>query len=153
VHLTITVQSSGAQRLFDHPVFLLLISFDLQPGQFWTSSQLLCFAVWMLIKCLNFKTIVSPVSTVDLGYDIIKGTEYFVSLQMSVVLIEVIMLWLTLMNYSSNNLTNQMQQFHKFLLNVYVSLNMFRAPPRPSSGGYNCINLLNPSSFFAYHQV
>jgi hypothetical protein len=28
------------------------------------------------------------------------------------------------------------------LLDVYVSLNMFRAPPRPSSGAYNCINSL-----------
>ena len=35
-----------------------------------------------------------------------------------------------------------MQQFHKLLLDVYVSLNMFRAPPRPSSGAYNCINNL-----------
>jgi len=35
-----------------------------------------------------------------------------------------------------------MQQFHKFLLDVYVSLNMFRVPPRPSYGAYNCINSL-----------
>jgi hypothetical protein len=28
------------------------------------------------------------------------------------------------------------------LLDVYVSLNMYRAPPRPSSGAYNCINSL-----------
>ena len=26
-----------------------------------------------------------------------------------------------------------------FLLDVYVSLNMFRAPPRPSSGAYHCL--------------
>jgi hypothetical protein len=35
-----------------------------------------------------------------------------------------------------------MQQFHKILLDIYVSLNMFRALPRPSSGAYNCINNL-----------
>jgi len=35
-----------------------------------------------------------------------------------------------------------MQQFHKFFIDVYVSLNMFRAPPRPSSGAYNGINNL-----------
>ena len=29
------------------------------------------------------------------------------------------------------------------LLDVFVSLNMFRAPPRPSSGAYNCINPLS----------
>jgi len=34
----------------------------------------------MLIKCLNFKTIVSPGSTVKLGYDVMKRTECFVSL-------------------------------------------------------------------------
>jgi len=28
------------------------------------------------------------------------------------------------------------------LLEVYVLLNMFRAPPCPSSGAYNCINSL-----------
>jgi len=32
--------------------------------------------------------------------------------------------------------------FTSLLLHVYVSLNMFRAPPRPSSGVYNCINSL-----------
>jgi hypothetical protein len=34
-----------------------------------------------------------------------------------------------------------MQQFYKFITWRFVSLNMFRAPPRPSSGAYNCINL------------
>jgi len=34
----------------------------------------------------------------------------------------------------SNKLTNQMQQFYKFITWHFVSLNMFRAPPRPSSG-------------------
>jgi len=29
-----------------------------------------------------------------------------------------------------------------YYLDVYVSLNMFRTPPRPSSGAYNCINSL-----------
>jgi len=29
--------------------------------------------------------------------------------------------------------------FTSLLLDVYASLNMFRAPPRPSSGAYNCI--------------
>jgi hypothetical protein len=33
-----------------------------------------------------------------------------------------------------------MQQFYKFITWRFVSLNMFRAPPRPSSGAYNCIN-------------
>ena len=42
----------------------------------------------------------------------------------------------------SNKLTNQMQQFYKFITWCFVSLNMFRAPPRPSSGAYNCINSL-----------
>jgi hypothetical protein len=41
---------------------------------------------------------------------------------------------------SSNKLTNQMQQFYKFITWRFVSLNMFRAPPRPSSGAYNYIN-------------
>jgi len=35
-----------------------------------------------------------------------------------------------------------MQQFHKFITWRFVSLTMFRAPPRPSSGAYNCINSL-----------
>ena len=35
-----------------------------------------------------------------------------------------------------------MQQFHKFIIDVYVSLNMFQTPPCPSSGAYNCINSL-----------
>jgi len=46
--------------------------------------------------------------------------------------------------YNSNKLTNQMQQFYKFITWRFVSLNVFRAPPRPSSGAYNCINPLNP---------
>jgi hypothetical protein len=33
-----------------------------------------------------------------------------------------------------------MQQFHNLLLDVYVWRNMFRAPPRPLSGVYSCIN-------------
>jgi hypothetical protein len=32
--------------------------------------------------------------------------------------------------------------FTSLLLDVYVSLNMFRVPPHPSSGTYNCINSL-----------
>ena len=43
-------------------------------------------------------------------------------------------------SYNSNKLTNQMQQFYKSIIWPFVSLNMFRAPPRPSSGAYNCIN-------------
>jgi hypothetical protein len=35
-----------------------------------------------------------------------------------------------------------MQQFYKFITWCFVSLNMFQAPPRPSSGAYNCINSL-----------
>ena len=35
-----------------------------------------------------------------------------------------------------------MQQFYKFIPWRFVSLNVFRAPPRPSSGAYNCINSL-----------
>ena len=35
-----------------------------------------------------------------------------------------------------------MQQFHKFIARRFVSLNMFRAPPRPLLGAYNCINSL-----------
>jgi len=42
----------------------------------------------------------------------------------------------------SYKLTNQMQQFYKFITWHFVSLNMFWAPPRPSSGAYNCINSL-----------
>jgi hypothetical protein len=34
-----------------------------------------------------------------------------------------------------------MQQFYKFFTWRFVSLSMFRAPPGPSSGAYNCINL------------
>jgi hypothetical protein len=33
-----------------------------------------------------------------------------------------------------------MQPFYKFITWCFVSLNMFRAPPRPSSGAYKCIN-------------
>jgi hypothetical protein len=44
--------------------------------------------------------------------------------------------------HCSNILTNQMQQFYMFITRRFVSLNMFRAPPRPSSGAYNCINSL-----------
>jgi hypothetical protein len=40
----------------------------------------------------------------------------------------------------SNKLTNQIQQFYKFITWRFVSLNMFRVPPRPSPGAYNCIN-------------
>jgi len=35
-----------------------------------------------------------------------------------------------------------MQQFHKFIIWRYVSRNMFRAPPRPSTGAYNCTSSL-----------
>jgi len=35
-----------------------------------------------------------------------------------------------------------MQQFHKFIAWRFVSLNMFRAPPRPSSGAYNYLSNL-----------
>jgi hypothetical protein len=35
-----------------------------------------------------------------------------------------------------------MQQFYEFITWRFVSLNMFRAPPRPLSGAYNCINSL-----------
>ena len=35
-----------------------------------------------------------------------------------------------------------MQLFYKFITWRFVSLNMFRARPRPSSGAYNCINSL-----------
>ena len=34
-------------------------------------------------------------------------------------------------SYNSNKLTNQIQQFYKFITWRFVSLNMFRAPPRP----------------------
>jgi hypothetical protein len=43
--------------------------------------------------------------------------------------------------HSSHKLTNQTQQFYKFIT-CFVSLNMIRVPPRPSSGAYNCINSL-----------
>jgi len=35
-----------------------------------------------------------------------------------------------------------MQQFYKFITGRFVSVNMFRAPPRPSSGAHTCINSL-----------
>jgi hypothetical protein len=37
-----------------------------------------------------------------------------------------------------------MQQFYKFITWRFVSLNMFRAPSRLSSGAYNCIDSLWP---------
>ena len=43
---------------------------------------------------------------------------------------------------NSNKLTNQIQQFYKFITWRFVSLNMFWAPQCPSSGAYNCINSL-----------
>jgi len=39
-----------------------------------------------------------------------------------------------------------MQQFYKFITWRFVSLNMFRVPPRPSSGAYNCINSLTTNN-------
>jgi len=44
--------------------------------------------------------------------------------------------------YDSNKLTNKMQQFHKFITDVYVWLNMFRAFLCPSSEAFNCISSL-----------
>jgi hypothetical protein len=44
--------------------------------------------------------------------------------------------------FSSNKLTNLMEQFYKFITWRFVALNMFRAPPRPTSGAYKCINSL-----------
>jgi len=53
-------------------------------------------------------------------------------------------------SYNSNKLTNQMQQFHKLITWRFVSLNVFRAPSRPSAGAYNCTNSckleISPSS-------
>ena len=40
------------------------------------------------------------------------------------------------------NQPTRCSSFTSLLLDVYGSLNMFRAPPRPSSGAYNCINSL-----------
>jgi len=40
------------------------------------------------------------------------------------------------------NQATRCNSFRSLLLEVYVSLNMFRAPPRPSSGAYNYINSL-----------
>jgi hypothetical protein len=42
----------------------------------------------------------------------------------------------------SNKSTNQCNSSTSLLLDVYVWLNMFRAPPRSSSGAYNCISSL-----------
>jgi hypothetical protein len=42
-----------------------------------------------------------------------------------------------------------MQQFHEFITWRFVSLNMFRAPPLPSSGAYNCINILAPEFYIS----
>jgi hypothetical protein len=44
--------------------------------------------------------------------------------------------------YDSNKSTHKLQQFYKFILDVYVWLNMFRTHPRPSSGAYNCTRSL-----------
>jgi hypothetical protein len=35
-----------------------------------------------------------------------------------------------------------MQQYYKFITWRFVSFNMFRAPPRPSSAAYYCVNSL-----------
>jgi hypothetical protein len=40
------------------------------------------------------------------------------------------------------NQPTRCNKFPSVLLDVYVTLNIFWAPPRPSSGAYNCINNL-----------
>ena len=40
------------------------------------------------------------------------------------------------------NQPTRCNNFTSLLLDVYVWLNLFRAPPRPSSGAYNCISSL-----------
>jgi len=40
------------------------------------------------------------------------------------------------------NYPTRCNSFTSLLLDVYVSLNMFQAPPHPSSGAYNCITSL-----------
>ena len=55
--------------------------------------------------------------------------------------------WHKFLFSNSNKLTNQMQQFYKFITWRFVSLNMFRVSPRPSSGAYNCItSTVNPEA-------
>jgi hypothetical protein len=43
-----------------------------------------------------------------------------------------------------------MQQFYKFITWRFVSLNMFRATPRPSSGAYNCGSSVTRRGLAAY---
>jgi len=45
------------------------------------------------------------------------------------------------------NQPTRCNSFTSLLVDVYVWLNMFRAPLRPSSGAYNCINLLAPEFY------
>jgi len=44
------------------------------------------------------------------------------------------------------NQPTRCNSFTSLLLDVYVWLNMFRAPPRPSSRAYNCINSLRSNA-------
>ena len=70
----------------------------------------------------------------------IKHTEQGESLKSRICLIEI--------RNSVHHLMNQINQptrcrsLTSLLLDVYVWFNMFRAPPRPSSGAYNCVSSL-----------
>ena len=48
------------------------------------------------------------------------------------------------------NQPKRCNSFTSLLLDVYVSLNMFRASPRPTSGAYNCINPLKTNRRLLY---
>jgi uncharacterized membrane protein len=83
-----------------------------------------------LLRCLQ-EPIIGP------SFSHIKSVLTLTSFLFKTVLILFSKLYL-----GSNKFINKMQQFHKFITWHFVSLDMFRALPRPSSGVYNCNNSL-----------
>jgi hypothetical protein len=69
-----------------------------------------------------------------------RETSTFKNLGNSNFLDEVMDMFKNLTHPFQINQPTRCKSFTSLLLDVYVSLNMFWAAPRPSSGAYNCIN-------------